>query len=466
MRRTADLVVRDGTLVTPQGQLRAGVAVADGTIVAIGREDSLPEAAVEVSARDCHVLPGVIDSHVHFREPGDEHKEDRESGTTAAAFGGVTTVLDMPNTRPPTATPEALALKQERAARKAHVDYGLFGLIAQDNVAVLPALAARGVIGFKCYMGETVGRIPAPDDGVMLEVFATAAALGLRVAVHAENNGIMQHLIGRVRRRALRPAGPRRVAAGDLRRRGGLARGRLRRVDAGAAARLSRELRRRPAGGPRRQGARRRRDDGDVPALPAAHRRGYGAARARAADEPAGAAGGPPGGALGGLRDGVIDMLATDHSPHTVEEKTRSDIWQAISGFPGVETAVPLMLTQVIAGRLTLERYVELTSASPARAWGPYPKKGALRVGSDADLVVVDLARRGVVRAEALHSRSKITPFEGMPVQGLPVCTIVRGRVVVRDGELLGTPGWGRPVSPAPVARPAAAEEVSDSRHA
>ena len=454
-------------LVTPQGRLRAGVAVADGTIVAIGREESLPPATVEVSARDCHVLPGVIDSHVHFREPGDEHKEDWESGTTAAAFGGVTTVLDMPNTRPPTATPEALALKQERAARKAHVDYGLFGLIGEDNLAALPALAAGGVIGFKCYMGETVGRIPAPDDGVMLEAFATAAALGLRVAVHAENNGILQHLIGR-----LRAAGrsdplahvesrPEICAVEAVSRAVAFAawtRARLHICHESCADVL-----------PVLRAAKGRGVDVTVETCPHyllftaedMHRLGP-VLRMNPPVRPAG-----HGEALwAGLRDGVIDMLATDHSPHTVEEKTRPDIWQAISGFPGVETAVPLMLTQVIAGRLTLERYVELTSASPARAWGLYPRKGALRVGSDADLVVVDLARRGVVRAEALHSRSKITPFEGMPVQGLPVCTIVRGRVVVRDGELLGTPGWGRPVSPAPAARPPAAEEVSHSRHA
>jgi dihydroorotase len=147
------------------------------------------------------------------------------------------------------------------------------------------------------------------------------------------------------------------------------------------------------------------------------------------------------------LSDGTLDMLATDHSPHTIEEKTRPDIWEAVSGFPGVETAVPLMLTEVNRGRFSLNDYVRWACENPAKAWGLYPRKGTLTVGADADLVIVDLAREAVIRAAALHSKSKLTPFDGVRVTGLPVCTIVRGQVVMRDGELIGKPGWGRPVT-------------------
>jgi dihydroorotase-like cyclic amidohydrolase len=149
------------------------------------------------------------------------------------------------------------------------------------------------------------------------------------------------------------------------------------------------------------------------------------------------------------LRDGVIDMLATDHAPHTVPEKTDPNVWQCCCGFPGVETAVPLMLTEVAAGRLELSHYVRLASMNPAKAWGLFPRKGALQVGSDADIAIVDLAREGRVRADTLHSKSKITPFEGRPLRGLPVATLVRGRLVARDGALVGAPGWGRPIEPA-----------------
>jgi len=141
-------------------------------------------------------------------------------------------------------------------------------------------------------------------------------------------------------------------------------------------------------------------------------------------------------------------MMATDHAPHTIEEKTNPNVWMCCCGFPGVETAVPLMLTEVAAGRITLPHYVRISSVNPAKAWGLYPKKGALQVGADADIAIVDLQREGRVRAEALHSKSKITPFEGRPLRGLPVATLVRGKVVARDGRLVGEPGWGKPVKP------------------
>ena len=149
-----------------------------------------------------------------------------------------------------------------------------------------------------------------------------------------------------------------------------------------------------------------------------------------------------------GLHDGTLDMLATDHAPHTPEEKTQPNICDGHSGFPGVETAVPLMLNEVNGGRMTIERYVEWSGAAPARAWGLYPRKGSLQIGSDADMVIVDMTREREIRGAELHSKSKITPFEGMRVRGVPVCTIVRGRVVFRDGELVGEPGWGQRVTP------------------
>ncbi len=444
-----DLVVRGGTLVSPEGRTRGGVAIDGGVIVAVGADDALPTARETVDASGRHVIPGVIDAHVHFREPGLEYKEDWQTGSAAAACGGVTTVLEMPNTRPPTATVDALKLKQERAAQKAHVDYGIYGLLGQDNLGELPALAEHGVIGFKCYMGETVGSIPSPDDGAMLEAFRTIARLGLRVAVHAENNGIMQREIARLK------AAGRRDPLAHLDSRPDIcaveAVGRALRFAEATGCRLhvchesSREVL------PLIRDAKRRGVDVTVETCP--HYLLLSA-------EDMGRLGpvlrmNPPVRAAGhaealweGLRDGTIDLVSTDHSPHTVEEKTRTDIWEAISGFPGVETSVPLMLTAVNAGRLSFERYVEVACANPARAWGLHPRKGALAPGSDGDVVIVDMQRTGEIRATDLHSKSKITPFEGLKVTGRPVCTIVRGRVVMRDGALVGAPGWGRALTP------------------
>lgn len=445
--RGVDLLVRGGRLVTPRGTLEVSLAVADGAIVAIGNPGALPPAAEVIDARGRFVLPGVIDSHVHFREPGDEHKEDWDSGTAAAACGGVTTVLEMPNCRPPTATLEALRLKQERAAAKARVDYGIFGLVARDNLAELPKLAAGGVVAFKCYMGETVGKIPAPDDGVMLEAFETIRDLGLRVAVHAENDGIMQHRIARLK------ASGRSDPLAHLESRPEIcaieAVGRALAFAAWTGARLHVCHESCADVLPLIRDARARGVDVTVETCPhyllltAEDMKRLGPVLRM---NPPVRAGHHREGLWRGLTDGTIDMLATDHSPHTVEEKTRSDIWQAISGFPGVETAVPLMLNEVHRGRITLERYVEWSSAAPARAWGLYPRKGALQVGSDADIVIVDMDREWTIRAADLHSRSRITPFEGMRGRGRPVATLVRGRLVMREGDLVGAPGWGRSV--------------------
>src|SRR5439155_7493984 len=160
------------------------------SLLAIGDASAMPAAREVLDAKGLHLLPGAIDVHVHFREPGYTHKEDWQTGTAAAAMGGVTTVFDMPNVDPPTGTPEALALKQE-AAKKAHVDYGLYGLLAEDNIDQLEALIEGGIAGFKCFMGNTFGNLPSPSTGAMLEGFEIVAQHGLRIALHAETASIM-----------------------------------------------------------------------------------------------------------------------------------------------------------------------------------------------------------------------------------------------------------------------------------
>ena len=186
----ADLVILGARVVTDTASFDAGVAIKDGQILAIGEERAMPTARETFDATGLHLLPGAIDVHVHFREPGYTHKEDWQTGTAAAAMGGVTTVFEMPNVDPPTATPEALALKQE-AAKKAHVDYGLYGLLAEDNIEQLEALIDGGVAGFKCFMGNTFGNLPSPSTGAMLEGFEIIAERGLRIALHAETASII-----------------------------------------------------------------------------------------------------------------------------------------------------------------------------------------------------------------------------------------------------------------------------------
>src|SRR5258707_10575344 len=191
MMITADLVIHSGLVVSPDSVIEASVAIKDGRVIAVGDDAVMPQAAETLDARGLHVLPGAIDDHVHFRDPGYPHKEDFASGTAAAAFGGVTTVFDMPNTLPPTGTPDILADKLKMAAAKAHVDFGLYALLGEDTIEHVPELA-KSAIGFKLYMGNTFGKIPCPSTGAMLEAFEVVAETGKRIALHAETNSIME----------------------------------------------------------------------------------------------------------------------------------------------------------------------------------------------------------------------------------------------------------------------------------
>jgi dihydroorotase len=443
-----DLVIRGGHVVTPDAVFNASVAVKDGAVAAVGADELMPPARDVLDASGLHVLPGAIDVHVHFRDPGYPHKEDFASGTAAAALGGVTTVFDMPNTLPPTGTAEALAAKQTMAAEKAHVDFGLYGLLGEDTIAQVPALVAGGVIGFKLYMGNTFGRIPSPSTGAMLEAFEAVAPTGKRISLHAETNSIMERRetrlreAGRTEALAHLASRPAVVAVEAVSRAAVLAEwtgARIHVLHISSAEEL-RPLREAKARGVDITGETCPHylllSTDDYARLGGVIRVNPPVREARNQD-PLWAA----------LADGTIDFIATDHAPHAPEEKTRNDIWTVDAGFPGVETQMPLMLTAVNAGRLTICDYVRLSAAAPAKIWGLYPRKGALQPGADADIAIVDLKREWTIDDGKLQSRSKITPWHGWRVKGLPIHTLVRGRFVMRERRLAeDTRGWGRSV--------------------
>ena len=191
MAPRADCVISGGRVVTPECTYKADIAVREGVIVATGDASTMPRAHETIDARGLFVLPGAIDGHVHFREPGYTHKENWHTGTASAAAGGVTTVLEMPNTNPPTGTVTALKEKLKLAGRQAHVDFGIYGLLDENNIDELDALIDDAAAAFKCFMGNTFGDLPAPSDGAMLEGFEVLARRGLRCTVHAENASIM-----------------------------------------------------------------------------------------------------------------------------------------------------------------------------------------------------------------------------------------------------------------------------------
>jgi dihydroorotase len=443
----ADLVIRNGQVVSPDGVIDASVAIKDGVVIAVGADAVMPSARETLDAKGMHLLPGAIDVHVHFRDPGYPHKEDFASGTAAAAFGGVTTVFDMPNTIPPTGTPDILAAKHAMAASKAHVDYGLYGLLGEDTIEHVPELA-KGVIGFKLYMGNTFGAIPSPSTGAMLECFEVVAPTGKRVSLHAETNSIMV-------RRELRMRGagrtdllahiasrPAVVAVEAVSRATILAEwtgARIHVLHISSAEEL-RPLREAKARGVDITGETCPHyvllSTDDYARFAGVIRVNPPVREARN-QEPLWAA----------LIDGTVDVIATDHAPHSREEKTRDDIWTVDCGFPGVETQMPLMLTEAAAGRFSVSDYVRWSSFNPAKIWGLYPRKGAIQPGADADIAVVDLAREWTLDDAKLQSLSKVTPFHGRKVKGLPVHTLVRGRFVMKDRTLVPeTRGWGRSV--------------------
>lgn len=448
--RPVDLVITGGLLVSPGATIPAAIAVDQGRIVAIGQPDTLAPARETIDATGLHVLPGAIDVHVHVREPGFSHKETWTSATRAAAVGGVTTVFDMPNTNPPTASVAALEQKHAIAAGQALVDFGLYGLIGETNLGELEAMAAGGAASFKLYMGSENPLVPCPCDGAVVEAFEILARLGIRCTVHAENTPLLTWRGERLRAAGRTDAAAHLAQHVDLAAVEAVSRTAAFAEWTGAKVHIAHESTRHSL--PHIRFAKERGVDLTVETCPHylllstddGARLGENFLRVKPpVREP-----GHAGPLWDALLDGTIDMLSTDHAPHLRSEKTRPVIWDCAPGFPGVETAMVLMLAEVFRGRLTLGHYVRMACEAPAKAFGLWPRKGVLAVGSDADIVLVDMTETGRITADALHSIGNATPFEGFAIHGRPVRTLVRGATVALDGRPVGTPGWGRAVSP------------------
>lgn len=436
MAETYDLIVRGGEVVNHAGRGLADVGARDGRIAFIG-DLSTASAGEVVDATGLTVLPGVIDTQVHFREPGLEWKEDLESGSRAAVLGGVTAVFEMPNTEPPTTDAGALADKLARAADRMWCDHAFYVGGTHENAAFLGELERLpGCCGVKVFMGASTGSLLVPDDDGVAEVLRHVSR---RATFHSEDEYRLAE------RRPLARTGD-WTSHPEVR-------------DAESALRSTRRLVRLA----RELGKRIHvlhvttaeeiaflADHKDVATVevtpqhltltaPEAYERLKGLAQMnppiRSAEHVAGL--------WSGVVQGVADVLGSDHAPHTLEEKARP-YPASPSGMPGVQTLLPVMLTHVAAGRLSLERLVDLTSAGAQRVF-QIAGKGRMAEGWDADLTLVDLKARRTLRHADMATRSGWTPFDGLEVTGWPMATIIRGRVVMRDGDLLG-PAAGRPV--------------------
>ena len=427
-----DLVVKNGTCVTPNGIGETDIGVRQGRVAALGDLGSAKAADI-IDARGLHVLPGIIDSQVHLREPGAEHKEDLETGTKAAVLGGVTAVFDMPNTNPSTLHPAELGDKLARAEGRVWCDIAFYIGAAEENAERLGRYERLpGCCGIKIFMGSSTGNLLVADDETLAKILRSGFR---RVAVHSEDENRLR------KRRPLAEEGAHPRVHPVWRDEETALRSTVRLM------RLAQEAHRRVhvlhvTTAEEMVVLRENRDIATVEVTPqhltleapdCYERLGTFAqmnppirdARHRAALWQA-------------VLDGTVDVLGSDHAPHTREEKAEP-YPKSPSGMPGVQTLLPVMLNHVNAGRLTLSRLVDLTSAGPARVFN-IAGKGRIAAGYDADFVLVDLRATQTITDAWIASRCGWTPFAGMKVTGWPMATILRGRLVMREGELIGKP--------------------------
>jgi dihydroorotase (multifunctional complex type) len=438
----------NGKIWTQGTIFEGGVHILDGKMEKIGKASKLPKVE-SLDAKGNLILPGLIDLHVHFREPGDTHKEDFLTGTKAAAAGGVTTVVDEPNNKPVISTPERLRDKLRLIKNKAYVDYSISAALTLKNNDLIREFREYGTHVFAIF--DELGGLSTGlnDSGILYETLNKIQSSNSLAYLNCRESEIVVHTMKKmVNEGKLSPesynlhfphvaeycGAARRIllshAAG--------VKTHLREISTQETVCIFRKLRNymtrittevRPDHlflnientrnlGPYSQQWTPLRSKEDSDALWYA------------------------------IKEGLIDVIASDHATHTLEEKDQgwSNIWRSPPGLPSIETMLPLLLTKVNSGELELGRLIQMTSTNPAKILGVYPQKGTIERGSDADLVVVDLKREAEISGEAFFSKNKWTPFEGWQVKGLPVTTFVRGVKTFDEGEILGKPGQGRPL--------------------
>jgi len=440
-----DLILKNGTLVTTEKSFIGDIAVSNGKIAAAGVLNPGDSADEVYDASGKHILSGIIDAHVHFRDPGLTGKEDFESGSIAAAFGGVTFIADMPNTLPVTSTVKHFNEKAAIAKEKSYVDFALFALLSNDNAAEMEGFKKAGALGFKVFLGTSTGDIAAPSAGVLFDQMQKSAALGLRVGFHAETSEINAHFTEFCKRMSNVPQGLLLAQARPVISEAPAiqiaicyaqytgAKIHIHHITSADGAYLVAEAKERGinvSGETCPHYLLLDAQSGINKVYPPIREKEHRA------------------GLWDALGKRIIDMIASDHAPHEKCEKQKT-IWEAPGGLCGVETSVRLMLNEVNKGSLSLNDFVRIASENPAKVWGVYPQKGNLLPGADADFTVVDMKLERKIIAQELHSKSKTSPYDGITTKGLPVATIVRGSFVMKDGRLTGKKGFGALISPA-----------------
>ncbi len=417
------------------------IALEEGKIDKIGKETQMPNADQKTDLHNLLVLPGLIDEHVHLRDEGRAYKEDFTSGTSAAAAGGFTTVLDMPNNDPVTMSVETLRNRTRIAQRKIIVNLGFYSEFPK-TLSEVKGIVVEGAVGFKLFMGNQVGGLNIDDDIALQEAFKSVAELKVPVAVHAED-------------RACIAASEVKLKQGKKTAPSDYLRAHTETVELRAIQRL---IKLSEGTGVHLHFCHTTSKEG-LDAVAQAKKSGrnvtcevtpnhlilssddlgrYGSLVVMA----------PPlrdrthqDALWRGLDDGIVDTIGSDHAPHTIEEKMLRSVWDVKVGVPGLETTLPLMLTMVRKNKLALAQVVALLAEKPAEIYG-LTDRGRLEAGKAADLTIVDY-NQFKIDASKFKSKAKFSPYNGWEVWGKPVKTVVNGQLVFEEGEILAKGGVG-----------------------
>ncbi len=430
-----DVIFRNGTVVNHAGIMQCDIAICGEKIADIG--DLANDSADEIiDCKGLHILPGVIDTQVHFREPGLTHKEDLRSGSLAAVMGGVTSIFEMPNTNPLTTTEEAFEDKINRASNNMHCDFAFYIGATHNNVEQLPFLEKLpGCAGIKVFMGSSTGDLlVADDDGIK----AILNAISRRAAFHSEDEYRLE--ARKNLRQSDNPAShpiwrDAQVALNSTKRLVNLA------METGKKIHILHIS--------TKEEIEFLRDYKHIVSIEVTPHhltlddRDYQTLKSFAQMNPPIRSEEHKRALWRGVENSIIDILGSDHAPHTIEEK-QQPYPKSPSGMSGVETLVPIMLDHVNANRLSLMRFVDMTSHGPNRLFS-LASKGRLAVGYDADLTIVDMQRVKIIENAKLSSRCGWSPYDGKKLKGWPIGTIIRGKKICWEGELL-TPSMGQPI--------------------
>jgi len=446
MKRVINLVI-DSVLGNAKAYIDktivdCSIAIDNGKIFKIGKETNMPKADTKIDLKNLLVLPGLVDVHVHLRDEGKAYKEDFYSGTAAAAAGGVTTVFDMPNNDPVTMSITTLRNRMKIAEKRVLVNVGFYSEFPKD-IKEIEGIAREGVVGFKLYMAEQVGGLNIHDDQALLEAFKIVSGLKVPTAVHSEDEESLKKVEDQLKRAnrndidAFLKAHSENVEATAVKRLLNIVKQtsmHLHFCHVSTENGLEAIVDGKKSGMPitcettphhlflsvedlRRIGT-------FAITMPPVREKHHMIALWE------------------GVRNGWIDVLGSDHAPHSVKEKEAESVWDVKVGIPGLETTLPLLLTEVKRGRLSIGDVVRLMSENPAEIF-KLKGKGCLKEGNSADLTIVDLRKKYKIDSSNFHSKARYSPFDGRMVEGKPVKTFVNGQLIMEDSQIVAKPGSG-----------------------